>query len=443
MNFIFDRLYGKISFPKIIRDLLDCPGLLRLREIGMGNIRFINFPSFSAVTRYEHSLGTCHLADIASKSLGLSKKDRIELMMAALYHDVTTPPFAHATEEILKRYFEFNHEKHLYKLMTAQTNDLEGQYVQIYHGRMLKLPMICHKSQARKIGIDLYRILELILGKKEHPLSSLINSDIDLDNIDNVFRAASAMGVEGASGHLAEKLAKSFCFREDQKIAFFTDAEPYLRRWKELREIVYDMIFCSIDDFSLQTMLKHALICLIESGQLQEVDWKLTEEDVLRKIKEHPDTREIYERMMLKKLYDCLGVVWIKGPGVLEYVENINNQQKIEEIGKEVYGVQVILNYYIDKRQRYIQKSFLDIFSKETYRLNEQSPRENALLMGFFTPDNAKVSYLRRKKREKKNRQKKEFLHKLREEIPSNLSLYSVKIINGKYPKINIGELIT
>jgi HD superfamily phosphohydrolase len=73
----------------------------------MGNIKFISFPSFSAVTRYEHSVGVCHLANLASKSLNLSEKDKIELMIAALYHDVTTPPFAHAMEEILKIYSEY------------------------------------------------------------------------------------------------------------------------------------------------------------------------------------------------------------------------------------------------------------------------------------------------------------------------------------------------
>ena len=121
MKFLYDRLYGRMDFPRIIKSLLNSPELLRLRGVGQGNVKFISFPSFSTVTRYEHSLGVCHLAKLASESLALSEKDKIELMIAALYHDVTSPPFAHAAEEILKHYFGFDHEKHLYDLMLGRT----------------------------------------------------------------------------------------------------------------------------------------------------------------------------------------------------------------------------------------------------------------------------------------------------------------------------------
>lgn len=99
---IFDRLYGEIKFPDIIQKLLDCPGLLRLRDVRMANNQFVMFPAFSNASRYEHSIGVCYLAGICAKSLDLSEKDTIELMMACLYHDVGTPPFAHAMEEVLQ-----------------------------------------------------------------------------------------------------------------------------------------------------------------------------------------------------------------------------------------------------------------------------------------------------------------------------------------------------
>jgi HD superfamily phosphohydrolase len=83
MIFLYDNIYGKLTFPKYISELLDCPGLLRLKEIGMSNVKFVCFPSFSAVSRYEHALGVCHLANIAADSLSLSEKDKIELMIAA------------------------------------------------------------------------------------------------------------------------------------------------------------------------------------------------------------------------------------------------------------------------------------------------------------------------------------------------------------------------
>lgn len=445
MSFIYDRLYGKLKFPKIIGDLLNCPGLLRLREIGMGNIKFISFPSFSAVTRYEHSLGVCHLADLASKSLNLSEKDRIELMIAALYHDVTTPPFAHAMEEILKSYYGFDHERHFYDLITGRSKDLGGFYAQIFQGRALKLPKLCQSAQARRIGIDLFCIPELVFGKGNNPLSSLINGDIDLDNIDNVIRAAGAMGIEGANGHLAETLAQSFVFSKGKKLAISEDSRAYVEQWKRLRGILYDMILCSIDDFSLQTMLKHALRYLIESAdeniQLREEDWKLTEEEILKKIGEHPDARDIYRRMQLKDLYECLNLVWIKGSGVLEYIENEKNQQKLEKLSWDVLHIQTITNYYLDKRQRNIQRLF--VFFNKVYQSERRSLEEPALLVGFFTPDRVDFVDKNTEKKFIDKQRKKEFIDRLGEELPDYISLYSVKIVTqNRYPKIRLGERI-
>lgn len=448
MSFIYDRLYGKLNFPKVIGDLLDCPGLLRLREIGMGNVKFISFPSFSAVTRYEHSLGVCHLADLASESLGLSEKDRIELMIAALYHDVTTPPFAHAMEEILKSYCGFDHERHFYNLIMGRSKDLGGRSVQIFQGRALKLPEFCQSAQARRIGIDLVHIPELVFGKKDDPLSSLICGDIDLDNIDNVVRAASAMGVEGTYKHLTETLAKSFVFYKGEKIAISEAAKSDIDKWERLRETLYNMILCSMDDFSLQTMLKHALRCLIESPddstRLREEDWKLTEEEIVKKIEEHPDARDIYRRMRLRDLYKCLSLVWIKGPGALEYIEK--NQRNLEGLSEDIFSndghhVRVILNYYRDKRKRDIQRLF--VFFDRVYQSEKRSFEEPALLVGFFAPESVDFIDKNTGKKFINKRRKKKFVHRLGEELPDYLSLYDVKIVTGnRYPQIRFREKI-
>ena len=81
---IYDRLYKEMKFPPIIMELLNCPGLLRLRDVRMANNQFVAFPSFANSSRYEHSLGVCYLAGICAKNLDLSEKDTIELMMACL-----------------------------------------------------------------------------------------------------------------------------------------------------------------------------------------------------------------------------------------------------------------------------------------------------------------------------------------------------------------------
>src|SRR4051794_40803056 len=100
-----DPIYGRMRFPDFITALIYCPAVVRLREIRMANINFVLFPGFAESSRFEHSLGTCFLAGMASESLGLSERERFILMAAALYHDAGTPPFAHATEEVLAESF--------------------------------------------------------------------------------------------------------------------------------------------------------------------------------------------------------------------------------------------------------------------------------------------------------------------------------------------------
>ena len=215
---IYDRLYKEVKFPRIIMELLNCPGLLRLRDVRMANNQFVAFPAFANSSRYEHSLGVCYLAGICAKNLELSEKDTIELMMACLYHDVGTPPFAHAMEEVLQVKFSFDHEQNLKNLIMGTTGNFDGEFAQIYQGQGLKILSVCQSKEARKLGVNLHRIAKLAAGDSEEFLSDLVNSKgMDLDNIDNIFRASSAMGILSEEcGELAKMLASSFMIKDGE-----------------------------------------------------------------------------------------------------------------------------------------------------------------------------------------------------------------------------------
>jgi len=438
--FMYDRLYGKLEFPDIIWKLVDSPEMLRLREIGLGNIKFLNFPSFSAVTRFEHSIGVCHLADLASRSLKLDEKCRVELMIAGLYHDVTTPPFSHATEQVLKRCFGFDHEKHLRDLMLGESRDLGRYYFQIYLGREFRLRSICQGVDARNMGIDLFQILALLSG--EELLSTVIRGEIDIDNIDNVIRAASAMGVDSARGRVAETLANSFVFHKNGELAFSAEAGNCIESWRKFRETLYDMILCSVEDFALQTMLKHALLLLADSSdeslKLREDDWKLTEQQILyEKVFKHPQTKNIAIRMYLKDLYTCLSMVWASGSGVCEYFEK--NDLSIGELAEESFKVPAIMNYYEDKRYRTIKRPLV-LFGDEK-KPSTVTARAPAILVGFFTP--TKTAFDKESKENLINtRRKEELLTRLRDRLPRDLSLRRVTVAQGKYPHLEVKEEI-
>lgn len=407
--FIFDRLYGKLAFPPLIGRLLDCPGLLRLREVRMANIPFFSFPSFAAVNRYEHSLGVCHLAGIFAKNLGLLEKEKIEVMLAALYHDVATPPFAHAVEEVLSSLYGFDHEKKLQQLIIGQTDDLGKHRAQLFLGHSLKLHSVCQSKEARKVGIDIIRIAKLAAGDPDDPLGDIICSkDIDLDNADNVFRAATAMGVYQCPTHInPENIAKSFMF--DGSRIFLDEGEiTSIKEWLRVRELLYKMIYKSLDDFAQQTMLKHAMKYLSQSTseyRLQESDWCLTDDELIhQRLLRVPKSAEIVKKMRLGKFYSCLSLLLVQGVGCIK--EIASKLDNIEQIASEIFSdyfnrkkgrsekhvhksdadkiPEVVANIYPDKRFRQINRPLM-FMGCQRY-LEKKATSDSKLFLGIFTP---------------------------------------------------------
>jgi HD superfamily phosphohydrolase len=399
--FYFDRMYGELKFPALIQDTLDCPGLLRLREVRMANIPFLRFPSFTGVTRYEHSLGVCHLAGIFAETAGLKEKDRVEIMLAALYHDVATPPFGHAVEEVLSILHGYNHEEKLREIITGETSDPGGQRTQLFLGRSLKLHKVCQSKKGRSIGLDVMRIADLAAGTREDPLGDAICSPgIDLDNVDNVIRAATAMGIREYGPDIAEALARGFTF-DGRQVHIDEIALPQLDAWMRARNALYGMIYSSIDDFSLQTMLKHALRRLKDAPGdqgLREADWSLTDDELVhQRLLAEKSTAEVVTRMRLAELYTCLAFVLVEqGPGspqrgiILEEIEHAAGEvykafidRTLSPIKSEFEGPEIIANTYLDSRLRSPGRSAYFLGKITPLDQARQTPR---WILGVFTP---------------------------------------------------------
>jgi HD superfamily phosphohydrolase len=406
--YIFDRLYGRLTFPPLVQRVLGCPGLQRLREVRMANIPFLSFPAFASTTRYEHSLGVCHLAGIFSNHAGLSEKDKIEVMLAALYHDVATPSFAHAVEEVLSSLYGFDHEEKLRQLIIGNTEDLGKHRAQLFLGHSLMLHSVCQSKEAREIGIDIFRIADLAAGSPGDPLGDIIcSNDIDLDNIDNVYRAATAMGVHISSQPVPENLARCFIF-DGSRVSLDEGCVAFVKDWQRVRALLYEMIYASIQDFSQQTMLKHALHILANSTadcRLNENDWCLTDDELIhQRLLKVPDSADIVLRMRLGDVYTCLALVSIEGLNCITLINS--NQTLIETLGAESYrnfmersmgqrkghnaglssskNLIVTANTYADKRYRQINRPI--VFMGQERIFDERVKPVSRLLLGLFTP---------------------------------------------------------
>ncbi|MGH7318011.1 MAG: HD domain-containing protein, partial [Candidatus Rokuibacteriota bacterium] len=91
---IKDPVHDLILVEPYALDLLDTPTVQRLRGVRQTGTAHLVYPGANH-TRFEHSLGAHHLAQVASAALGLTPEQARLLGTAALLHDVGHGPFSH------------------------------------------------------------------------------------------------------------------------------------------------------------------------------------------------------------------------------------------------------------------------------------------------------------------------------------------------------------
>ncbi len=98
---IQDPVHGTIGADGVFLDVLDRPEMQRLRTVRQLGLGCLVFPGANH-TRFEHCLGTYHLAGRMAEAIGLDSDDSRAVRMAGLLHDVCHPPFSHTLEAAME-----------------------------------------------------------------------------------------------------------------------------------------------------------------------------------------------------------------------------------------------------------------------------------------------------------------------------------------------------
>ncbi|MDD5142563.1 HD domain-containing protein [Methanoregula sp.] len=160
---IKDPVHGYIEMEDYALRLLDSPLLQRLRYVHQLGFSFLVYPGANH-TRFEHSLGTMFLADVACRRFQLPEDEHRLVVSAALLHDIGHGPYSHASEPLMEEYLHRTHDE-IRPVIDATTSNVLAE-----------------------AGVDPEELARVVEGK--HPLSSIIHGDFDVDRMDYLLRDA-------------------------------------------------------------------------------------------------------------------------------------------------------------------------------------------------------------------------------------------------------------
>lgn len=310
-----DRVEGE----ETERDVIDTPWVQRLRRIfQLQSARWV-YPS-AEHTRFQHSLGTMHVAGAFSEKLysSLSQVDKeipsfpyVEelLRLAGLLHDVGHGPFCHFFDEQYLSRFGTNHEEIGQHIIRGKVSPILKRIRRSPHGLFEKKEILDSEQVAFLIKRPQKR------AERRHPrwlnlLQQLFRGIFTFDNIDYVLRDAYMAGVSVGPVDWRRLLYYTSYGREglilDKRgldaLAMFLNARLYL-----YSNVYYHRTTRSID-LQLQEIFKETMEILCPFHPLEEIDryLLLTDWFLMEKVLEWEKSLSSRERRLGKKWAEVL-----------------------------------------------------------------------------------------------------------------------------------------
>ena len=308
-----DAIYGECTLPAAVAALVRKPVMNRLRDVRQSNIDSLGQPGFANCSRFEHSLGTAFLATNVGFRANLDSFTRVTLVAACLLHDSAISPFGHLVEEAFAYLGKhLDHESRWQLLMNGENQQaVGGMHLQLFLGREAGI-VEWAKSIPGSPDLLLQDILNAING--EGRLGPAVCGALDLDNIDNVVRAAYHAGV-GVASNLPLELAKAMRDVSSTGIVFAEGATPLIKQWLTLRSKLYGELMFNEDDFVGKAMLLRATVSALELGILKDSDWRLTDREFIGRLleSEEPSVTGIVKSWLSGELRPLAGLFLLEG----------------------------------------------------------------------------------------------------------------------------------
>jgi hypothetical protein len=165
--------------------LVGTPLFQRLRGIRQLAMANLVYPG-ALHTRFDHSLGVCHVAGLMSKQLGLDENAETTLVrLAALLHDLGHGPFSHVSENLLERYADRS------KLPDGQKKEKIHELVTAY---LINTDQDIVRIIGAETSAEVVRLLSV--GHGQPAMRSIVSGPLDADKQDYLLRDSLFCGVQ-------------------------------------------------------------------------------------------------------------------------------------------------------------------------------------------------------------------------------------------------------
>jgi HD superfamily phosphohydrolase len=314
-----DPLYGQLEVSGLTWNLFQTEALTRIRDISLSAVPPMATPSGMIGSRFEHSVGVWYLASQLALKDGFAEMGN-NLLAAALFHDVGSPPFSHITETFLEDILKRNHEEFAGEIIYSQES----------------------KKTLQEYGADPSTVYGLITGTLK-PWSDLINGTIDLDNIDNSLRWGMAIGIFNHKFYEPEEVAEAFVW-QDRKLALSLNHYPNIQKWELCRRLVYDVVYSDMNLIP-ETMLFRGLQFAYENNELSDSFFRLTDSSALYLLenKFNPQTQRLISDM--KHWFHYVPAIKVTKSGDVSegfktFCSDWKERQKIADIVSDGLGIE-------------------------------------------------------------------------------------------------------
>ena len=313
---IADPIHKYIRFTELEKKIIDSKVFQRLRRIKQLAGAHLVYPA-AQHSRFEHSLGTMHLAGLAGEhlfSIGVLDKESIqELRVAALLHDIGHGPFSHLFEEALKVTSNKNHES-------------------------IGAEIIC-KTELSDIlssfGYSPSVISEISLGNSKVKFKNeIISGSLSSDLMDYLPRDGFFTGVEYGKVDY-NRIINSFRVTNNDSLAldissFYSFESMIISRYEMFRAVYFHKTVRSAEVMLLHSLLLSSKILNLSKISLADY-LKLTDDSILWKISSSPNNemaKQMISNYLERKLLKCVYERFIRKRDNFTKL----NRDKIEEL---------------------------------------------------------------------------------------------------------------